>query len=81
MGEGVRTLTLWQDLEQIIREECGDHAPRVLSRIRIICGGMRLYVPAKQPMEVTQKDTPKTLQAKYGVSRSTAYNWLNKYRL
>jgi hypothetical protein len=53
----------------------------VASIIRREWGGERLYVPTRSaPPEILPTDTPKTVQKKYGVPRSTAHAWVTRWR-
>lgn len=50
----------------------------------IICrefGGERLYVPRRYTApEILPTDTPASVQRRYGVARSTAHNWVQRWR-
>ena len=51
--------------------------------VRVICaewGGERIYIPKRERPQITHQDTPQTIQQRYNVSRSTAYNWVNAWR-
>ena len=75
-------MTAFDDICRIVREECGTSAEkRVSARIRELLGTQRVYVPAKPGPDVTKADTVATIRNRHLVSRATAYNWLNKYRL
>ena len=75
-------MSAWDDICQVIEDECGkDVAHRVVLKLRKRVGGLRIYIPSRPSPKVTHKDTPQTLQKKHGISRATAYNWLNKYRI
>lgn len=72
----------FSELIQAIRDECGNEiAKRLDLKMRQMFGTRRIYIPGKPSPEVTQADTVETLKKRHGVSRATAYNWLNKYRL
>lgn len=72
----------FDDLCEILREEFGSAvAEKVVQRIRDALGSQRLYVPSKPRPDVNSRDTVKTIRKKHGVARSTAYNWINRYRL
>lgn len=44
-------------------------------------GGDNVYIPQKfMLVEITHQDTPKTIQRRYGVSRSTANTWINQWK-
>lgn len=75
-------MSAYDDLVRILCEECGDPlADRIARRIRALLGSQSIYVPSRGAPDVTRKDTVETIRKRHGVSRSTAYNWLNKYRL
>lgn len=57
--------------------------PEVVTEvIRRNWGGERLYIPHRrqEPPQVLPTDTPKSLQRRYGISRSTAYGWISRWR-
>ncbi|AHF05512.1 hypothetical protein MARPU_09565 [Marichromatium purpuratum 984] len=69
------------ELAEILHRELGADADRVLTLICHECAGESLYIPrrARRP-EILPHDTPQTLQARYQVSRATAYSWVNNWR-
>ena len=43
--------------------------------------GEYVYIPAKHGApEILPTDTPRSVQRRYGVSRSTAYSWVKRWR-
>jgi hypothetical protein len=56
---------------------------RVLACLVKTCGGERVYIPVKldPPKPVLPTDTPKTVQQRLNVSRSTSYRLLNRHRI
>lgn len=75
-------MTAFDDICRIVSEECGTvAAERVSVRVRELLGTQRVYVPAKPGPDVRKTDTVATIRTRHPVSRATAYNWLNKYRL
>lgn len=58
-----------------------DQARVALEAICREAAGESLYIPrrAARP-EIRPSDTPQALQKKYGISRTTAYNWVNNWR-
>jgi len=71
------------DLADIIKRELGESAAkRVLNAICRDAAGEQVYIPARpSDPELLPTDTVKTIRRRHAVSRSTAYNWINKYRL
>jgi len=71
----------FEDAWDILRREIGtDAAARACHALIREAGGENLYIPRRPPpVEVKQTDTPKTLQAQ-GVSRRTAYRWVNSWK-
>jgi len=57
-------------------------AKRILDEIIAVCGGERLYVPVKNPIvDIEPGDTPKAIQKKLNVSKSTSYRLVNRHRI
>ena len=70
------------DLAEILRRELGhDLAARAC---RILCreaAGESVYIPSRaDPPEILPTDTPRRVAERYGVPRSTAHNWVNRWR-
>jgi len=70
------------DLADLIRRELPhEQAERLCRAICREAAGEQIYIPARHgEPEILPSDTPKTVQKRYGVSRQTAYNWVNKWR-
>jgi hypothetical protein len=69
------------ELTDLLRRELGTDAERVLTLLCQECAGESLYIPRRvQRPEILPHDTPQTLQARYRISRATAYNWVNGWR-
>lgn len=70
------------DLADLLRRELGrDQAERVCTLICREASGEKIYVPQRTDRpQVLPTDTPKTVQRRHGVSRSTAYNWVSSWR-
>lgn len=70
------------ELVDLIKREIGeDRGRRLCDAICDECAGEEIYIP-KRPgaPEVKPTDTPATVARRNRVSRSTAYNWVTKYR-
>ncbi len=75
-------MSAWDEVVAILCDECGKVvAEKVVLRVRKMYGGNSIYIPSKPTPQVEPVDTPTSLRKKHGISRSTAYNWLNKYRI
>lgn len=72
----------FSELSEVLAREIGEE--RAKEAASVICrfgAGETLYIPERPvPPAVTPRDTPRTLQARYGVSRQCAYQWLRKFR-
>ena len=70
------------DLADIVRAELGPHAAdRLLQRICAEAAGEQVYIPSRHaPPKIEPTDTPKAVQARYKVSRTTAHNWVARWR-
>jgi hypothetical protein len=67
--------------EILVREFGADIARRACAAICREASGEQVKIPRRDlPPEIRPDDTPKTLQARYQVSRSTAYNWVSQWR-
>ena len=69
-------------LAEILKRELG---PDLGARAcRILCreaAGESVYIPARaEPPEILPTDTPKRVQERYSVARSTAHNWVSRWR-
>ena len=61
-----------------IGQEQGEHLAETLCRE---FSGEAVYFPRRPARpEISPRDTPRTLQARYGISRQTSYVWLRKAR-
>lgn len=72
----------FSDLAEIIRRHLGKEAGDDLcSAICEEAPGEEVYIPRRfgEP-DVKPTDTPATVARRHRVSRSTAYNWVNKWR-
>lgn len=69
----------------ILREEVGDAAARrVAVRLCAAFAGDRVYFPIRlklEPVTVEPTDVPRTVQQKTGVSRTTAWRMVKKFRI
>jgi len=72
----------FEDLADIVRREVGESlAIRILRALRRDAGGEQIYIPQKEPPpEVTPRDTVHGLRERHRISRSTAYNWVNRWK-
>ncbi|MBV5310765.1 hypothetical protein [Chromatium okenii] len=69
------------ELSDIVRRECGQDADQVLRVICHQCAGESIHVPIRSIRpEILPTDTPKTIQARYRVSKTTAYRWVNAWK-
>ena len=56
-------------------------ADRVCEILATQWGGLRVHIGRRwRPPEISQRDTPSTVQDRYRVSRSTAHRWINGWR-
>ena len=70
------------ELLECLRRELGpDLASRAAHAIRLNAGGERIHVPTRAPrVEVRPSDTPERLALRAGISKRSAYRWLNQAR-
>jgi hypothetical protein len=69
------------ELREILEREPGPlSAERVVELVCQHFGGQRVYVTQRPKPEISHKDTPRTIQRRYNVSRSTAHSWLCRWR-
>ena len=68
------------DLRERLAKEKALTPERVVEIIAAEYGGDRLYIPRRVKPEVMPGDTPATLQARHGISRSAAYSWVRTWR-
>jgi transposase len=68
------------DLRDRLAREKALTPERVVEIIAAEYGGERLYIPRRTRPEILPCDTPATIQARHGVSRSTAYSWVRIWR-
>ena len=70
------------DLAEILRRELGpDLAAKACKIICREAAGESVYIPSRDgPPEILQTDTPKRVAERYGIPRSTAHNWVNRWR-
>ena len=73
----------YAELVEIICAEIGDDAGHALCAA--ICrraARERLYIPDKHepPPVIAPNDTPAVVARRHGIARSTAYNWVNRWR-
>jgi hypothetical protein len=73
---------IFAELAELIRREIGaEVGDRLLLAICQECAGESLYIPRRTGRpELSDTDTPQSIQARYGVSRSTAYNWVSSWK-
>ena len=65
-------------LAREIGQEQGEHLATTLCRE---FSGESLYFPRRPARpEITIRDTPTSLQRRYGISRATSYAWMRKLR-
>lgn len=72
----------YSDLVEILEAEIGhDLALRACEALCRAAAGESLYIPrrAERPV-ILPTDTPKSVQQRYGVSRATSHNWVNRWR-
>lgn len=70
------------ELAQILRRELGaDVAARVVAIACREAAGERVFIPRRvgRP-EVRPDDTAQSIQQRHGVSRASAYNWVNRWK-
>lgn len=73
----------FSDLADIICNEIGrDAGVALCAAICRQAASERIYIPDnfKLPPEIAPNDTPAAVARRYGVARSTAYNWVNRWR-
>lgn len=69
------------ELSEIVRRELGDQADQLLAIICREAAGEQVHIPRRPaPPQIEPGDTPAKVQARYGVSRRTAYNWVSRWR-
>lgn len=70
------------ELANLLSRELGqDQADRLQQIICTAFAAETVYIPQhRQPPEIRPNDTPKMVQQRYGCSRQTAYNWVNRWR-
>ena len=70
------------DLAEILRRELGSEiGARACRAICAHAAGESVYIPGRsEPPEILPTDTPKRVAERYGVPRSTAHNWVNRWR-
>lgn len=70
------------ELAEILRRELGpDLGPRVCQIICRQAPGESIYIPSRDgPPEILPTDTPQRIVERYGVTKRTAYNWVNRWR-
>jgi hypothetical protein len=77
----VAPVTWLDDLSKRLAREPELSPERVVELIAREWGGQRVYVPRRvgRP-EILPTDTPATVQRRYGVPRSTAHAWVQRWR-
>jgi transposase len=69
------------DLRTRLEAEQNLTADRVVAIVSAEWGGCRVYIPQRPAApKILPTDTPTTVRARYGVPRSTAYAWVNRWR-
>jgi hypothetical protein len=70
------------ELADIIKREVGrDLADKVVEAICSAAAGEAVYIPRRPARpSIEPSDTPTAVARKHNVSRSTAYNWVNRWR-
>jgi hypothetical protein len=70
------------ELAEILRRELGSELAS--KACRVLCqqaAGESVYIPTRAAApEILPTDTPKRVADRYGVPRSTAANWVNRWR-
>jgi hypothetical protein len=72
----------YADLVEILTRELGpDLASRACAALRREAAGEDVAIPRRDTAPVILPgDTPKSVQTRYGVSRRTAYRWVDRWR-
>jgi hypothetical protein len=72
----------YADLLELLTREVGrDLATRIGTALCREAAGESLYIPRRCVAPVIlPTDTAASLQARYGVPRRTAYNWVNRWK-
>lgn len=71
----------FSDLADIIRRHAPAGAADLIEAICREAAGETLYIPRRPDRpEIRPADTPAQVQARHGVSRSTAYNWVTRWK-
>ena len=74
-------MTLSELREALVLELDAPTAERVLAILCRVAPGDRLYIPERPvPVAVEPHDSPRDIQRRYGVSRATAYNSVQRFR-
>jgi len=70
------------DLAEILRRVIGQEAAdKAIAALCSEASGEQVYIPSRHGRpKILPNDTPKTVQKRHNVSRSTAYNWVNRWR-
>lgn len=74
----------FDEVVEVLKAELDEQTVyRVLTCLVKTCGGERVYIPVKfdSPKPIAPTDTPKTVQQRLNVSRSTSYRLLNRHRI
>lgn len=74
----------FDEVVEVLKAELDEQTVyRVLACLVKTCGGERVYIPVKfdSPKPIAATDTPKTVQQRLNVSRSTSYRLLNRHRI
>lgn len=70
------------ELTEIVRAQIdANAAEKLLSAICAAAAGEYVYIPRRHDdPKIEPNDTPATVARRYGVSRQTGYNWVNRWR-
>lgn len=69
------------DIYERLRGEGALTPERVVEILRAEWGGTRQYIGGKPPKpSISAHDTPSSVQQKHKIPRSTAYNWVSRWK-
>jgi hypothetical protein len=72
----------FSELADLLHQELGeDQGRRIVTAICVAFSSETVYIPQyKKPPDIKPTDTPATVARRFGVSRQTGYNWVNRWR-